>query len=237
MMISFAGNCASEKVTIETINTQGGGTMSKCDVQIAVNRGAASKRYDFLQGKEYDCDFYRVTLFGKLAEAFVKYYSKGRPVSISGQLLTNEFITKKENAVIISPTNALYNVIAPYITAPNCRMQDGSVVMAANYVVKQPVVNAQSFNWLTSNPNKEANGTQAALPNFNNMPGAGQAGMMAPGVAQAGTIAPGAGQIPAATPSQAGMPPLPVLPPVAPAVMAPMTTGAPFVPNGEGFGY
>ena len=224
MMISFAGNCASEKVTLETINTQGGGTMSKCDVQIAVNRGAASKRYDFLQGKEYDCDFYRVTLFGKLADAFVKYYSKGRPVSISGQLLTNEFITKKENAVIISPTNALYNVIAPYITAPNCRMQDGSVVIAANYVVKQPVVNAQSFNWLTSNPNKEANGTQAALPNFNNIPG---------------MVAPGAGQIPAAAPApaQAGMPPLPVLPPVAPAAMAPMSTGAPFVPNGEGFGY
>ena len=61
--------------------------------------------------------------------------------------------------------------------------------------------------------------------------------MIAPGVAQAGTIAPGAGQVPAATLSQAGMPPLPVLPPVAPAAMAPMSTGAPFVPTGEGFGY
>ena len=226
MMISFAGNCATEKVTLDTINTQGGSPTTKCDVQIAVNRGAASKRYDFLQGKEYDCDFYRVTLFGKLAEAFVKYYSKGRPVSVSGHLLINEFITKKESSVIISPTNPLYNAIAPYVTAPNCRMADGSVIIAGNYVVKQPVVNAQSFNWLTGNPNKEANNIQLTMPSFNNMPAI-------PNVAPA--LAP--------THVQTSMPPLPTIPPVnaaptAPtAPAAPMAAGAPFIPNGEGFGY
>ena len=222
MMLSFAGNCASEKVTLETINTQGGSAMSKCDVQIAVNRGAASKRYDFLQGKEYDCDFYRVTLFGKLAEAFVKYYSKGRPVSVSGQLLTNEFITKKENAVIINPSNVLYNVIAPYVTAPNCRMQDGSVIISGNYVVKQAVVNAQSFNWLTGNPNKDTNSTQAVLPNFSNIPAPIPAAPAAPAAAQT------------------TMPPLPAIPPVVPVTPAApvaIAAGAPFIPNGEGFGY
>jgi len=154
-MVCLYGNCVSESVKVDKISAQGGQILSKVDVQVAVSRGAASPRNDFLKGIKSDEDFYRCTFFGKTAEVFAQYYSKGRPVSIMGKVLINEFITKKESNVIISPSNPIYNVIRPHITHPSCIMQDGSVVISGNYVVKQPVINVNEFRWAAPNPNKD----------------------------------------------------------------------------------
>ncbi len=68
--------------------------MPVCSATLAVDRPVARS-----QGNEKQTDFIRITLFGKQAEIFSRYLTKGRQVAVEGRIQTGSYQNQKGDTV------------------------------------------------------------------------------------------------------------------------------------------
>lgn len=160
MITTVVGNIASikEGKMIKGADNQ---PLPVIEFNIALDRGNYKKRVSMLNGKEYDSDFYKVTIFGQSAVSFHQYASVGREIQISGRFVQEEFLSK-DQLVQIVPTNPLFPYFAQLVgkVADVVGAPDGNVYIKGNHSVSKTVLICQEYRWTGKNPN--------AQPTFNN---------------------------------------------------------------------
>lgn len=76
------------------------GDMSVCNATLAVDRQVKAD-------EEKKADFINITLFGKQADVFAKYLTKGRQIAIEGRIQTGAY--EKENGEKVYRTDVIVN--------------------------------------------------------------------------------------------------------------------------------
>lgn len=76
------------------------GDMSVCNATLAVDRQVKAD-------EEKKADFINITLFGKQADVFAKYLTKGRQIAIEGRIQTSTY--EKENGEKVYRTDVVVN--------------------------------------------------------------------------------------------------------------------------------
>ena len=79
--------------------------MPVCQATLAVNRPMS--RNSQSEGNNRQADFIRITLFGKQAETFSRYLTKGRQVAVEGRIQTGSYQNQKGDTVCT--TNVIVN--------------------------------------------------------------------------------------------------------------------------------
>ena len=79
--------------------------MPVCQATLAVNRPISKNSQS--EGNDRQADFIRVTLFGKQAETFSRYLTKGRQVAVEGRIQTGSYQNQKGDTVYT--TNVIVN--------------------------------------------------------------------------------------------------------------------------------
>ena len=82
----------------EVRQTNNGSTA--CNAILAVDR-------PYKEGEERQADFIRLALFGKVAETFGKYMTKGRQVAVEGRINTGSY--KNKNGDTVYTTDVIVN--------------------------------------------------------------------------------------------------------------------------------
>ena len=218
MIVTLNGNIATE-VKAQYMMKDGqyvpdnrtGKPLVVTEFHLAVSRNGKTKTMP--DGKTYDSDLYRVKAYGQKAEYLAQYASKGRGVCIQGNLLQDEYPAQNQT-VQIDRNNALYNVLAQYVTQPNSPIkadQYGNLYILGTTQAKSVTLEVVNVDFTGPNPNGQHFDQTAFVPNM----GAQQQGIMPSG-------------LPTAMP-QAGMP---LTPPVAQPQQA-FTPNQQFTPNAQ----
>ena len=71
--------------------------MPVCSATLAVDRPVSRNSQD--GGNDRQADFIRITLFGKQAETFSRYLTKGRQVAVEGRIQTGSYQNQKGDTV------------------------------------------------------------------------------------------------------------------------------------------
>ena len=79
--------------------------MPVCQATLAVDRPVSRNSQD--GGNDRQADFIRITLFGKRAETFSRYLTKGRQVAVEGRIQTGSYQNQKGDTVYT--TNVIVN--------------------------------------------------------------------------------------------------------------------------------
>jgi len=131
------------------------------DFQLAVDRGNVKKRASLLTGKEYDADFYKVTLFGQTAISFAQYAQVGRNVDVSGRILQDEYLSKNQT-VQIATDNPLYGYFRQLVgQVPQDQLSydnAGNLYVKGNHAVNRVGMTGIECRWKDANPNANNGG-------------------------------------------------------------------------------
>jgi single-strand DNA-binding protein len=77
--------------------------MAVCTATLAVDRPPS--RSDRENGNDRQADFIRITLFGKQAETFSRFLTKGRQVAVEGSIRTGSYQNQKGDTVYTTDVN------------------------------------------------------------------------------------------------------------------------------------
>lgn len=173
MIVNVTGRITNIEPGKDIPSSNGQGTVPMIRFSISASRGNTKKRKSLLNGKEYDCDYYRVTVFGTSALSFSKYASVGRTVQLSGRLLQEEYITKNKT-VQITPDHPLYGYfsqligqVPPEVLAPGVDDKGNPCLYTkANYVVNKANMTCIEYHWTEANPNNQNNYNNGGFQNF-----------------------------------------------------------------------
>ena len=163
MLITISGRIAS--IGEGKYTTEGTPVI---DFQLAVDRGNVKKRLSLLTNKEYDADFYKVSLFGQTALSFVQYAQVGRSVDVSGRLLQDEYLSKNQT-IQVATDNPLYGYLKQLVgQLPQDQLSYdnvGNLYIKGNHAVNRANITGLECRWRDKNPN--------AQPQYNNQQGFG----------------------------------------------------------------
>ena len=127
--------------------------MPVCSATLAVDRPMSRNSQG--GGNERQADFIRITLFGKQAETFSRYLTKGRQVAVEGRIQTGSYQNQKGDTVYT--TDVIVNRFE-FIGNRN-DSQNGSGYGAGNYGGN---MNAEGFSGYGNQQNTGA--SQQAAP-------------------------------------------------------------------------
>lgn len=106
--------------------------MPVCSATLAVDRPVSRNSQD--GGNDRQADFIRITLFGKQAETFSRYLTKGRQVAVEGRIQTGSYQNQKGDTVYT--TDVIVNRFE-FIGSKSDSQAGGSGYSASNYGRKQ----------------------------------------------------------------------------------------------------
>lgn len=154
MLITISGRIAS--ISEGKYTTEGTPVV---DFQLAVDRGNVKKRMSLLTGKEYDADFYKVSLFGQTALSFVQYAQVGRNVDVSGRLLQDEYLSKNQT-IQVATDNPLYGYLKQLVgQLPQDQLSydnAGNLYIKGNHAVNRANITGLECRWKDKNPNAQS---------------------------------------------------------------------------------
>ena len=102
--------------------------MPVCSATLAVDRPVSRNSQD--GGNDRQADFIRITLFGKQAETFSRYLTKGRQVAVEGRIQTGSYQNQKGDTVYT--TDVILNRFE-FIGSKSDSQAGGSGYSASNY--------------------------------------------------------------------------------------------------------
>lgn len=136
----------------------GGSGTPYCRIRIAVDRSYAK------QGEERQSDFFRITAFGKTAEFVNRFFVKGKPILIEGEIRNANYVDK--NGVQQYRDEIIANQVNFVLSDPT-RGNNGGNNYGNNY---NNYNNANNFNNNQNNYNPNQNNYYSGNQNFNNPP-------------------------------------------------------------------